>query len=149
MMGAVERTNLPVQRDCKVVIELVDRHGEIDRRTLTLVPTEQADFKSGLLDENALLGRALTGHFAGQTIPYRQGDLKEVRILSVEPASALASTAAADQRRADVKSAEAQSEITSQMIFASARGSKWGDYDVDIEKLFEEEKKKKDRDEKK
>src|SRR5512141_2666159 len=118
---------------CKVEIELVDRAGERERRTVTLVPTAQADFKSGLLDEEAPLGRALLGHFAGQTLPYRQGDLREIRILTVEPPAGPISGAAADQRRADVRSAEAQSEITSQMIFAGARGSKWGNYEVDIE----------------
>ena len=142
----METNRLSIDTGCKVTLELVDRSGETELRQLTLVPSERADFKSGLLDENAPLGSLLLGRFAGQTLPYRQGDLKEVRILSVEPAGAPSSSDAADQRRADVKTAEAQSEITSQMIFASARGSKWGDYEVDIEKLFEEEKKKKDKD---
>ncbi len=143
----MEGKRIAIQSGCRVEIELVDRQGETEKRILTLVPTDKADFKSGLLDEDAPLGRILQGHFAGQTIPYRQGDLKEVRILSVEPPTGPASDEAARQRRADVKNAEAQSEATSQMIFASARGSKWGDYDVDIEKLFEEEKKKSDKEE--
>ncbi len=143
----MDGNRLPIQSGCRVAIELVDRHGETEQRTLTLVPTDKADFKSGLLDEAAPLGRTLLGHFAGQTLPYRQGDLKEIRILSVEPAAGPASDEAARKRRADVKNAEAHSEATSQMIFASARGSKWGEYDVDIEKLFEEEKKKSDKEE--
>ncbi len=143
----MEGTRIPIKSGCRIELELIDRTGAADKRSLTLVPTDKADFKSGLLDENAPLGRLLLGHFAGQTLLYRQGDLKEVRILSVEPAAGPASDAAARQRRADVKSAEAQSEITSQMIFAIARGSKWGEYDVDIEKLFEEEKKKSDQEE--
>jgi hypothetical protein len=141
----MEKNNLSIQSGCKVVIELIDRSGETERRSLTLVPTEQADFKSGLLDENTPLGQALLGHFAGQTLPYRQGDLKEIRILSVEPPAGQISSEAADQRRADVKSAEAQSEITSQMIFASARGSKWGEYEVNLDKLLEQEQKKKEK----
>jgi hypothetical protein len=140
----MEKTNLPVSRDTRVTVDLIDSNGGVERREFTLVASEQADFKSGLLDENAPLGRTLTGHFAGQTIPYRQGDLRQVRILAVEKAEA-ASDEAAEQRRADVRSAEAQSEITSQMIFASARGSKWGEYDVDLDKLLEEEQKKKDK----
>lgn len=145
MIKPMEGNRISIQSGCRVEIELVDRAGEVERRSLTLVPAEQADFKSSLLDENAPLGRALLGHFAGQTIPYHQGDLKEIRILAVEPPEGNISSAAAERRRADVKSAEALSEATSQMIFASARGSKWGDYEVDIEKLFEEEKKKKDK----
>ena len=45
---------------------------------------------------------------------------------------------AAYKRREAVKKAAAQSEITNQMIFATASGSKWGDYDVNVEKLMEE-----------
>jgi predicted nucleic acid-binding Zn-ribbon protein len=56
---------------------------------------------------------------------------------------------AADERRADVRKAEAISEITSQMIFASARGSKWGEYEVNLDKLLEEQQKKKDMGEEK
>ena len=135
--------NFPIESGCRVVVELVEAAGEVERRALTLVPAEQADFKSGLLDENAPLGRALLGHFAGQTLPYRQGDLRQVRILEVERSDGSVNGTAADERRADVRKAEAISEITSQMIFASARGSKWGEYEVNLDKLLEEQQKKK------
>jgi len=140
----MEQSPIPITCGCKVTIELVDAAGEAERRSFTLVPTEQADFKSGLLDENAPLGRALLGHFAGQTLPYRQGDLRQVRILEVERSDGSVNGKAADERRADVRKAEAISEITSQMIFASARGSKWGEYEVNLDKLLEEQQKKKD-----
>jgi hypothetical protein len=131
---------IPIEAGCLVLVELIDSTGEAEQRAFTLVASERADFKSGLLDESAPLGRALLGRFAGQTIPYRQGDLKEVRILSVERAEGSVSGEAAGKRRADVKKAEAQSEITNQMIFASASGSKWGDYEVNMDKLLEEQK---------
>jgi hypothetical protein len=134
--------HIPIGSGCRVLVELVESTGEVDRRVFTIVSPQQADFKTGLLDESAPLARALMGHFAGQTLPYRVGGLKEVRILEVKSLGGPVSSDAAEQRRADVKSAEAQSEITSQMIFAGARGSKWGEYDVDIEKFFEEEKKR-------
>ena len=133
---------MPIESGCRVVVELVESTGEFERRVFTIVPTEQADFKTGLLDESAPLSRVLVGHFAGQTIPYRVGGLKEVRILEVQHIPGTTSGEAADKRRADVRKAEAQSEITSQMIFASARGSKWGNYEVDMDKLLEEDKKK-------
>ena len=136
-------SNIPIEVGCPILVELIDSSGEAEQRAFTLVASERADFKSGLLDESAPLGRTLLGRFAGQTIPYRQGDLKEVRILTVERAEGSVSGEAANQRRADVKKAEAQSEITSQMIFASARGSKWGDYEVDMDKLLEEDEQKK------
>ena|GEM_PF-1053188 len=149
----MDAQNTPIELNSRVLVELVDSSGEAERREFTLVATRQADFKSGLLDENTPLGRALLGHRAGEVIPYPVGDLKEVRILAVESGeeSSLPSEAA-DKRRADVQKAQTQSEITNQMIFATASGSKWGDYDVDVEKLMKEneqrEQEKKDQDKK-
>jgi hypothetical protein len=128
----------PIRLNSRVVVELVDSSGEAEQREFTLVPTRQADFKSGLLDENAPLGLALQNRQAGEVIPYQVGDLKEVRILAVETGDQAVPSDAAEKRRADVQKAEAQSEITNQMIFATASGSKWGDYDVDVEKLMKE-----------
>lgn len=137
-----------IERNCRVLVELIDAAGEAEQREFTLVATEQADFRSGLLDENAPLGQALLGHFAGQVVPYRVGDLREVRILRVERAEGAVPSDAAEKRRADVRKAEAHSEITSQMIFANTTGSKWGAYDVDMDKLLlGEEKEKEDEDE--
>lgn len=140
----MDTQNIPIELGCRLLVEFVESSGETERRQFSLVPTERADFKSGLLDESTPLGRALLGHFAGQTIPYRLGGLKEVRILAVERAAETAPAEAANKRRADVKKAEAQSEITNQMIFASASGSKWGDYEVDMDKLLEEDGHKKE-----
>jgi hypothetical protein len=127
---------MPIALHCRVLVELVDALGEVEQGTFTIVPAKQADVRSGLLDENAPLGRALLGHFAGEVIPYVVGDLKEVRVLLVEEGAGVDSDAA-EKRRAEVRKAAAQSEITSQMIFATASGSKWGDYDVDVDKLMD------------
>jgi hypothetical protein len=129
----------PISVHCRVLVELVDTSAAVERREFTIVTAKQADFKSGLLDENTPLGRALQGHSAGETIPYQAGDLKEVRILAVAPGERTSSEAA-EERRADVQKAEAQSEITNQMIFSTASGSKWGDYDVDMDKLLKDDK---------
>ena len=110
----------------------------------TLVESRQADLKSGLLDENAPLARALMSRQAGETIPYVAGDLKEVRILSVRRVEAGAATDAAEKRRETVRKAETQSELINQLNFATASGSKWGDYDVDVEKLMEQKGKRKE-----
>ncbi|MGZ6346012.1 MAG: GreA/GreB family elongation factor [Anaerolineales bacterium] len=123
----------------RVLVELVDTSAVVEQREFTIVTSKQADFKSGLLDENTPLGHTLQGHFAGETIPYRAGDLIEVRILAVAPGEGTSSEAA-EERRADVQKAEAQSEITNQMIFSTASGSKWGDYDVDMDKLLKDDK---------
>ena len=125
--------------NCRVLVELVDLSGEAEPREFSLVGTRQADFKSGLLDENTPLGRLLLGHHAGETIPYRVGDLTEVRILAVQAGEGSISSDAAIKRHAAVQKAAAQSEITNQMIFATASGSKWGNYDVDVDKLLKDE----------
>jgi Transcription elongation factor, GreA/GreB, C-term len=129
----------PISLNCRVLVELVDLSGGTERGEFMLVPTEQADFKSGLLDENTPLGRTLRGHHAGETVPYAVGDLKEVRILAVQAGDGSLPSDAAARRRKAVQNAAAQSEITNQMIFATASGSKWGDYDVDVDKLLKDE----------
>lgn len=134
-----------IKLNSRVLLELVDTSGEAERREFTLVPTRQADFKSGLLDESTPLGLALLNHHAGDIIPYQVGDLKEVRILAVETGDQAVPSDAAEKRRADVQKAQAQSEITNQMIFATASGSKWGDYEVDIEKLLKEDEQREQR----
>jgi hypothetical protein len=126
----------------RVLVELVDSAGGVERREFTIVPGKLADFKSGLLDENTPLGHALMGHGSGEIIPYQAGDLVEVRILAVADGKGSLLSGAAEERRADVQKAVAQSEITNQMIFSTASGSKWGDYDVDMDKLLKDDDKK-------
>jgi hypothetical protein len=126
----------PIRLNSRVTVELVDGHGEAERVEYTLVLANQADYKAGLLGENTPLGRALLGRCAGDTVPYAVGDLRQLRILAVEaPAGEIASDAA-EKRRAAVQKAANESEIVNQMIFATARGSKWGDYDVDVDQLL-------------
>ncbi len=129
----------PIALGSRVTVELVGSSGEAERAEFTLVTSKQADLKSGLLDEAAPLGRALLGRRAGETFPYAAGDLREVRILSVESGEMEVSLEAARKRRQAVERAAAQSEITSQMIFSTASGSKWGDYEVDVDKLLDEQ----------
>jgi len=135
-----------VTLNSRVKVALVDSTGQTEEMEFTLVTARQADLKSGLLDENAPLGRALMGRSLGDRIPYALGDLREVRILELESSEAAISPEAAQKRRADVKKAAAQSEITNQMIFATASGSKWGDYDVNVDKLMEEDEKPEETD---
>lgn len=129
----------PISLNCRVQVELVDESGQAEAREFSIVPVRQADLKSGLLGENTPLAQLLLGRQAGETIPYRAGDLTEVRILAVQAGEGAIASDAAAKRRQDVQKAEAQSEITNQMIFATASGSKWGDYDVDVDKLLKDE----------
>ena len=137
----MEVENIPITRHSKILVELVDLSGTVEQVEFTLVESKQADLKSGLLDENTPLALALIGHQAGEVVPYTAGDLKEVRILSVERWEVNTSTDAAEKRRETVRKAEAQSELINQLNFATASGSKWGDYDVDVEKLMDQRQK--------
>jgi hypothetical protein len=128
-----------ISLNCRVLVELVDVSGGVESHEFTIVAAKQADFKSGLLDENTPLGQLLLGRHAGESIPYPVGDLKEVRILAVQAGAGSISSEAAVKRRAAVRKAADQSEITNQMIFSTASGSKWGDYDVDVDKLLKDE----------
>jgi hypothetical protein len=130
----------PIHLNNRVTVELVDANGDAERLEYTLVLADQADYKAGLIGENTPLGRALLGRCAGETIPYRVGDLRQVRILSVEAPTSATASDAAEKRRAAVQKAANESEIINQMIFATARGSKWGDYDVDVDQLLNNEK---------
>jgi hypothetical protein len=134
-----QNSSQSISLNCRVLVELVDLSGQAERGDFILVPAKQADFKSGLLDENTPLGRLLLGHHAGETVPYPVGDLKEVRILAVQAGDGSVPSDAAARRREAVQKAAVQSEITNQMIFATASGSKWGDYDVDVDKLLKDE----------
>ena len=134
-----------IARHSKVLVELIDASGAVEQVRFTLVESRRADFKSDLLDENTPLGRALIGHRAGDVVPYQVGDLKEVHILSVER-SETAPPDAAEKRRETVRKAEAQAEIINQLNFATASGSKWGDYDVDVKKLMDQRQRKEDND---
>jgi hypothetical protein len=124
---------------CHLLVELVDASGLAERQEFVLVPAEQADYQSGLLDVNTPLGRLLLGRHAGAAFPYRVGDLREVRILAVQAGDGSLSSDAAARRRETVKKASAQSEITNQMIFSTASGSKWGDYNVDVDELLKDD----------
>lgn len=132
---------MPISVNCRVLLELVDASGDVEQREFTLVNTKQADFQSGLLDENTPLARVLLGRRTGEVVAYTLGDLKEIRILHVEPVGGQISGEGAEKRRAAVQKAEAQSEITNQMIFSTASGSKWGDYEVNMDQLLEPEEK--------
>jgi hypothetical protein len=140
----MDNQNRTIALNCRVFVELVESSGEREQRELTLVTSRQADFQSGLLDENTPLGKALMGHQIGDVVPYGMGDLKEIRILKVEQVGEKVSTEKAEERRRAVQKAAAQSEITSQMIFSTASGSKWGDYDVNMDKFLDEDEQKKE-----
>ena len=82
-----------------VLVALIETSGESEQREFTLVTSQQADFQSGLLDESTPLARALLGHTAGDVIPYKRGDLKQICVLKVDSAGPEVSAEGAKKRR--------------------------------------------------
>jgi hypothetical protein len=112
-----------------VQVELVDEAGNTEHLAFDVVPDAQADFAHGFLGIGTPLARAILGQPAGIAVPYRIGDIVQVRIQSVTLDVHAPSADAEAKRQAVLRQALAQAEQVSDMAFALAVGSKWGDYD--------------------
>lgn len=115
----------------RVVVELIDGRGEAERLSLAVVPDDNADFQAGYLGAGTRLAAAMMGQQAGQTVPYRHGDLIEIRILDIEPFALSEAPDAASARRAVIQKAIDKSDLQDTLRLALAVSSKWGDYDPD------------------
>jgi hypothetical protein len=122
--------NLQVKPGCLVEVELVGQSGS-EHLTFTLVEDDRADFDAGFLGQGTPLAKTILGKLAGQTLPYRVGDLKTVKILSVQPQGKAQSENVAARRQAAIDKAVKHSDSVNAMIFSGAVNSKWGDYDFD------------------
>jgi len=112
-----------------VDVDLIDESGAGEHLAFDIVPDTQADFAHGFLGVGTPLAQAILGQPAGSVVPYRVGDVEEVRILRVTLEVSTPSTDVEAKRQAVIQQAVAQSEQISDMAFALAVGSKWGDYD--------------------
>ena len=126
-----EITNVPLQvgLGTHVKVELLDESGGSDCLEFDIVPDNQADFAHGFLGVGTSLAQAILGQVAGNTVPYRVGDMAEARILSVASGVRTPSDDVEARRQAVIQQAVARSEQINDMAFALAVGSKWGDYD--------------------
>ena len=112
-----------------VQVELVDEAGDAERLEFDIVPDAQADFSHGFLGIGTPLAQAILGQTAGSAVPYRVGDIAQARILSVTLDVQTPTADIEAKRQAVLRQALAQAEQVSDMAFALAVGSKWGDYD--------------------
>jgi len=110
-------------------VELIDENGASEALVFDLVPDEQADFSNGFLGAGTPLAQAIWGKCAGDVVAYRLGDVVSVRVVKVTVAERTQSEDVAAKRQAVIEQAVAESERISDMVFALAVGSKWGDYD--------------------
>jgi len=126
-----QATNVPlrVELGTHVEVELVDELGTSERLAFDIVPDNQADFAHGFLGVGTPLAQAILGQPAGSVVPYQVGDMAKVQVLSVTKAVLTPPADVEAKRQAVIRQAIAQSEQISDMAFALAVGSKWGDYD--------------------
>jgi hypothetical protein len=122
-------TPIPVAIGTHVEVELVDESGAGELLAVDIVPDSQADFSSGFLGAGTPLAQAILGQPAGSVVPYKVGDILQVRILKVASKASAPPADVEAKRQAVIQKAIAQSELVSDMAFALAVGSKWGDYD--------------------
>jgi len=122
-----------------VELELKYETSEVERLSLDVVADNAADFDNGMLGENTPLAKAIMGKQAGVTIPYRAGDIVEVRILSVTEGKNAQPADLSERREEVTRKAIAESDRTSLVIYASSMNSKWGQYDPGVLKEDEEE----------
>ena len=114
----------------RVQVELVDELGEVEALDLVLVPDADADLARGYLGQGTPLGRAILDQEAGSSLPYQQGDIVAVRILSVAPDD-VPDTGAAANRQAVIQQAVERSEAVDMARLALTVDVKWGSYDPD------------------
>jgi hypothetical protein len=130
--GAVDMSpenTLTVALGTHVEVELIDENGASEPLAFDLVPDEQADFASGFLGVGTPLAQALWGKHADDSVPYQRGDVTRVRVVSVTAEARVQKEDVVAKRQAVIQQAVAESERISDMVFALAVGSKWGDYD--------------------
>ncbi len=122
-----------------VELELKYQTSETERLSLDVVADKSADFERGFLGESTPLAKAIMGRQAGEVVPYRAGDILQVRILSVSAELSAQPEDLSEKREETVRKAIRQSDHTSAVIYASSMNSKWGDYDPDGLKDEEED----------
>lgn len=122
-------TTPKVTMGASVEVELIDESGAGERLAVVVVPDKQADFAAGFLGAGTPLGKALLGQRLGSVVPYKQGDIQDVRILSVTPRARVPKTGADASRQAVIQKALDKADLEDALRLALTVDVKWGDYD--------------------
>ncbi len=112
-----------------VEVELVGESDEKERLALDIVPDAEADFSAGFHGISTPLSRPMLGRQAGSVLPYRAGDIREVRILSVAASARPSSEDVAASREAILQKAVTKSDMADTVRYALSVDTKWGGYD--------------------
>ena len=113
-----------------VEVELIDERGNREPMRFDIVREEHADLDRDRLGVQTPLAKALIGKRVGALIPYRMGDIRQVRIVSVRPSQATTLENMEEQRQAQLQKALDAVERTNAEVFAASYTGKWGDYDL-------------------
>jgi hypothetical protein len=119
----------PALSGAHVDLELIDASGGREALSFDIVPDKLADFKNGFLGEKTPLAQAITGHFAGERVPYQVDEIVEIHILDIRRSQAKPDEGIQARREAALLKAVKQSDLTNNVLFASSYNGKWGDYD--------------------
>ena len=119
----------PAFSGAHVDLELIDASGGREALSFDIVPDKLADFKNGFLGEKTPLAQAISGHFAGDHVPYRVDEIVEIHILDVQRSQAKPDEGIQARRQAALQKAVKKSDLTNAVLFASSFNGKWGDYD--------------------
>jgi hypothetical protein len=119
----------PALSGAHVDLELIDASGGQEALSFDIVPDKLADFKNGFLGEKTPLAQAITGHFAGERVPYQVDGIIEIHILDVRRSQVKPDQGIEARREAALRKAVKQSDLTNNVLFASSYNGKWGDYD--------------------
>lgn len=113
-----------------VEVELIDEQGHREPMRFDIVREEHADLDRDRLGVQTPLAKAIIGKRVGALVPYRMGDIRQVRIVSVRPSQATTLENTEEQRQAQLQKALDAVERTNAEVFAASYTGKWGDYDL-------------------
>ena len=144
-MGSDRKMNLPpwfddeeedgvdttpkVTLGASIEIEMIDESGIGERLALVIVPDKQADFAAGFLGAGTPMAKALLGQRLGSVVAYEQGDIREVRILSVTSSAQVPKTGADASRQTVIQKALDKADLEDALRLALTVDVKWGEYD--------------------
>ena len=113
-----------------VELEFICESG-LERLALDIVEDKSADYTHGFLGTGTPLAKAILGQPAGKTIPYRQWDIRAIKILAVSFSQNQTAAEIAEKRQAAMTKALREVDRANAINFASSFSGKWGDYDPD------------------
>ncbi|MEZ4866070.1 MAG: GreA/GreB family elongation factor [Caldilineaceae bacterium] len=131
MTQAAPQTPNPQARlGANVTVELIDAQGAAEPMTFDIVREQFADLDRGLLGVQTPLAKAIIGKAVGAVVQYQMGDIRQVRVVSVQPSQHTALENQAEARKAKLQAALETVERTNAEVFAASYTGKWGGYDL-------------------